>query len=270
VIAMNYVGLAPFFVVLGACALLVAAALWPRRRAADPAAAPARIWLLLAPLEFLALWLWLAPLLELFLWVFIYGDNLTEHLIDVYARWPALVIAASASVALAIRLLRGSATRRFARVHLCVTAALLASFGALKTYEFASGIYGTTAESAAQNVLAGTEAAWGWGERVRLVERTDDLPPGADPRRYQAFWIMGAEEPRGCIAVARYGWFWWTLASQQRYGPSRAELDRARRAIDEGNTEGAARVLRLVIEHYPDTPAEAEARRLLETLPRPS
>jgi hypothetical protein len=246
------------------CGALIASALWPFGWKQRNLSRPRRLsWLFLAPLEFSALWLWLVPGIEIGAWLLVFGDTHDEFYHRVGSI--AAVVAALTSAAVVVRLASGAASRRFARVHLWATLGLLASYGLTWSYDFVQRVEGTTAQRAATNYLARNSSYY--SEGARAVERNCDLGGVSESGRHKCFYIMVADQPKARIVVSKMGWFAWTIGGSRSVEPAQVQLERAKRAINERDWERAAYNLRTVIDDFPDTADQQEARALLESLP---
>ena len=214
---------------------------------------------LIATLEYVSIAIWLSFALPILAWMFWIGDN--DHWFYHYAWIFAAGIGVAVSAISALRIRNGNATILYERIHLWTPLLLIVLFSGLWGCEFAQRIEGTTAESAASNIL---EQIRGFDEPVRLVECLEPPPFGADPMRSKTYWVMGFKEPRGRISVSRYGYFWWTHGSYEGFPPSQKELDRAKDWLkDSAMRHDAFRVLRSIQDNYPNTPAADEAKKLL-------
>jgi hypothetical protein len=252
------------------CIVLVIYALSPfGSRPKDQPPARRLAWVLLAPLEFAALWPWLTGGIGILIWLLVFGDNMNERLHNIYIRTPATMIAVVTSVVVALRLARGAASRRFARIHLWGSVVLLLTYGALHGYDYVSRIEGTTAQRAAENIMARYYPAH-VAEGQRLVERNFDLDSGIDPTRSKCYYFMVGNEPTVRITVHKIGRLAWALGSSRPVLPSGDRIERAKQAIKENDPDLAEFILKEVIDDYPETAAESEARELLESLPRNS
>ncbi len=247
-----------------ACGALVVSAFWPLGSYRDDKAAVRRLaWVLLAPLEFAAIWLALTPVLLLLLWLFVFGDNLNDDRINAFARLPAALIAVVTSASVAFRFALGAATRQFARTHLIISIFLLLLYGGIHAHEYIRRIDGVTAERAAQSFMARYPADF--LENARLVERDIAVPPGRDTSRYKCYLILVDDQPKVRFTLFKRGWLAWSVSSSRGIEPAQPQLDRAKRAIRERDFSVAELVLTDVIEDYPGTDHEVEARGLLKS-----
>ena len=261
----SWIGAASFF----ACIGLIFHAVFARRAAAHKTCElrPYSI-VLRAGLEFFALWSWLSAALPLLAWWLWIGDN--DHWFYSSAWLFAAATAAAASYLSFWHVLKKTATRAYARIHLWVPVALLLSYGAIYVNDFVQPIEGWTAEAAAKNVFARFVASKFVDEPIHLAERTQNLPAyDADPSCCKYYWIMGINEPRGWFSVCRHGWFWWRQSSSARFPPSKKELDRAKDWLATGNRRGAILILKSIIANYPGTQSEIEAKELLRSVNEP-
>ena len=254
----------------GVCIALIASAFWPIGwRSNEKTTARRLAWVFLAPLEFAVLWLWLNPIIGILLWIFVFGDNFNDSRTNAYVRLPAALIAVVTSAAVALRLGRGVASRRFARMHLWATVLLLVMYGGTWGSDYLSRFEGTTAQSAAESFMARHPAHL--LEGARLVERPCNLgSPKDDSSRHRCYWIMVANEPKARFSVSRMGWFAWTVGSSKSVEPLSGRLERAKELIRSGDPDTAKFILKELIEEYPDTADGVEAVELLRTLPESS
>ena len=252
------IGMACFVASIG----LVLHAIVARRSRTPQAQTSWQATLLRAGVEIVALWFWLSISLGLLAWGFWIGDN--DHWFYRFVWLFAAFIAAGIGGLSARRYRRGAASKTYRAIHLWIPIALIAAIASVYFYEFAHRIEGRTAEAAAQNILA----RMSYNEPVRLVEMTADEGGDIDTNRRRVYWIMGADEPRGRIVVARYRRFWWTHASSGGFPPSQEELFRAKEVLEKSpwNSDNAVLILQSIVENYPNTPAAAEARAMLESL----
>ncbi len=253
-LAMTEFGASILFAAVPICVALVVHALWPHRRGATVGVTPRRFTTALtAALEFSALWVWLLPGLTILIWLFWAGDN--SHWFYDHGWLITAAIAGTAAAATARKLWIGTATRRFARIHLGVPCLLLTAFGTVWLYGFAQKIDVTDPDAVARNFAADRSSVT--GEPVRAIEeiRTQS--------RCKHYWLMGADEPRGRLSVCPHGWFWWRVAGNSWFPPSEEELARADAAYD---SDRKILILKTVIENYPGTPAAAEARQRLQSM----
>lgn len=215
-----------------------------------------------AAIEFVSISLWLGLALPVIAWLRL-GDDQVVGLAG-YLWAFAAVVAAITAVVTFWRIWKGTASRLYARIHFWGPLILLSLLAVTYLHEFARRIEGTTAESAAYNYVSRSSHLM--EEPIRLVEYERELPARSDPNRCKSFLIIDATGPRGRVTVCRYRKFWWTYASSLTYPPSSFVLDEAREMIKEGNHRSARGRLERAIEYYPDTPAEAEAKKLLRQL----
>jgi len=258
-----WIGSASFIV----CLTLIVHALVPRPFA-DVKLLQPRKWsvLLQFPLECGAMFVWLATGLPLLGWMFWFGDN--DHWFYHYAWIFAAVIALAASGVGAVRIFRAGATTRYWRVHFWAPIILLLSFASICGYESLRSIEGITLDSAVQKVF--DRLAAHIDEPVRFVKHEGPLPYGRNDSTCEAYWILGAKEPRGRFSVCRHKWFGWQFSHSERFPPSADELKRAKQWItNPANRRGVVLILQSVIINYPNTPAETEAKELLESIGEP-
>lgn len=217
-------------------------------------------------LECASIFIWLACALPLLAWAFWIGDN--DHWFYHYAWVFAAIIAVSASLIATARVSKHGATARYLWLHLWLPLVLILSFAAVLGYESVRTIEGTTAESAAQEVF--DRLTTQLDQPVRFVEHVGTLPHGLDPARCKSYWILGPNEPRGRFSICRHKWYGWQFAHSELFPPSVEELDRAKKWLSGStNRDGAILILQSVVANYPNTPAETEARELLESIAEP-
>lgn len=246
-----------------ACLVLTIHAVVPRV-ARPPECTKLKWWRLFvrAAIEFISIWLWLGLALPVIAWTRL-GDDQVVGLAGFLWAFAA-VVAAITAVVTSWRIWRGTVSRLYARIHFWGPLILLSLLAVMYLHELACRIEGTTAESAAYNYVSCSSHLM--EEPIRLVEYKRERPTGSDPNRCKSYRIIDATGPRGRIKVCRYCKFWWTLGSSLLYPPSNFALDEARKLIKDGNTRKARGKLERVIDYYPDTPAEAEAKKLLQQL----
>ncbi len=256
------VGTACFIV----CVALILHAVAARHSRTPQARASWKAALIRGSVEVVALWFWLSMALGLLAWGFWIGDN--DHWFYHYVWYFAALIALGVSGLSIWRYRRGVASRAYRAIHLWIPIGLIAAIASVYLYDFVSRIEGRTAEAAAQNILARMP----YHEPVRLVEMTRAEAGDVHSERCRTYWIMGTDEPRGRITVCRYRRFWWTYAGSGGFPPSQAELSRAKEVLEKTPWESdrATLILRSIVDNYPNTPAAAAARELLESLAEPS
>lgn len=261
-LAMSDLGLGIVTVCFAMCVALIVNASYPRRAISRVDATYGRVAsLAFVGVEFLALWLWLSLALPAFAAILRLFDD-RPWFYD-YAWLIAAVVAATTATLAARRYWHGTASPGYRRFHGWVPLCLLALFGTIRTYDFVLGIDGRTAQRAAQNIVS----RFVLDEPVRLVEMTPAQAADVDTSSEKAFWIMGASEPRGRLIVKRYYHFWWTYAGSMSLRSSRDQLQLAKAVLDAPwERDFAIELLHGVVSDYPNSPAAAEARKLLESL----
>jgi hypothetical protein len=207
---------------------------------------------------FMALWLWLAWTLPIVAWLVWIGDN--EHWFWRASVWVAGTVVVLWHALVFPRMVRGRVSRRFLRWHGLATVALWLLAAAVWSVEFINPILAADPRRAAEEKIKGI----GYGEPVRLVEIPVNESEWAHPSQMREFLILGQHEPRGRVAVTKYGRFWWTHGRYIGYPDSSKEIQRARKLLLEPKSREMARVvLQEVINVRPDTAAAKEAEDLL-------
>jgi hypothetical protein len=250
-----WLGVASFFV----CIALMAHAVWPRTKGfIRPQGWSLGGRFLLESLAIFVWFAWFFPLLAWMLWI---GDN--EHWFYNYAWVFAAVIAVVPSAIATVRIANFGATAGYLRLHFWLPVTLIMTFVGLAGFEKLKTIEGATADTAAQKVCKRLTAHLDFP--VTIVEDQETLPQGLDATRCKSYWIMGPDEPRGRFSICRHRWFGWQFAHSERFPPSVEEINRAKKWLsDSTSRDGAILILRSVIDNYPDTAAEIEAKELLK------
>lgn len=220
-------------------------------------------------LECLSIFLWLAITLPLLGWAFWYGDN--DHWFMRRGWILGLLIALGTSVISAVRINRHGTSQRYLRLHFWLPLCLILLLGFVFVYESLQDIEGLTAEAASQEILK--QFATRDNQPVRLVEHHGPLPRvGAlefheIPSEGKLYWVIGEEEPLGRFSIRPHNWFGWTVTHTERFQPSAEVLARAKELIGvPSDRKYGVSMLREVIGNYPDSPAAAEAAKLLESM----
>lgn len=261
--ATSWIGAASFLI----CVALIIHAVAPRSSTIRNHAKP-ELWSLCVRfiLECASFFIWLACALPLLAWAFWIGDN--EHWFYNYAWVFAAIVAVSVSGIATARIAKHGATARYLSLHSWLPVVLILSFGAVVAYESVRTIEGTTADSAAQKVF--DRLTTHMDQPVKFVEHVGKLPHGLDPARCKSYWILGPNEPRGRFSIGRHQWYGWQFAHSELFPPSVGELTRAKQWLSGStNRVGAILILQSVIANYPNTPAETQARELLESVGEP-
>ena len=244
------------------CLLLMGYGLFaPRSMDGSARRASFRFVLFEGGLVFLALWLWLRVALPLLGWGLWYGDK--DHWFRDYSDYFAVIVALAQAGFVMHRVAGRTASNRYARLHVWAPIALIMLLGAIWLSNSIRPIQGTNPRAAAESIVR----PYDFGERVYLVE--DPQPKSEFPRDPNAktFWIMGAKEPRGRVAVRPYGWYWWTNSSFHKFEPSSEALQSAKRLLHSPNDWRIGLTkLNEVANNYPGTEAAREAKAMLRRL----
>lgn len=166
---------------------------------------PSRSWtLFVAFLVFLAAWLWLSPAIFLLAWAAWFGDNM-----PLWFRKLAPWLAAGVGLLLAARVIwrvrAGRGGGRYLGTHFIIAVILVGLMGTLRIHEWASKIYGSTPQAAAEKYL---EKFRGLPDQYQLVEERRWSPVKTGKPRWVSYRIV---DPHGVaqarIRVARYSRF---------------------------------------------------------------
>lgn len=243
------------------CLLLMGYGLFAPRPKNGSAVHPTfRFVLVRGALVFLALWLWLRVTLPLLGWGFWYGDN--DHWFPHYSDYFAVIIALAHAGFVMHRVAGRQASGRYARLHFSGPIALIMLIGIIWVSESIQPIQGTTPRAAAESIVR----PYDFGERVFLVEDPQPKSEFAGDPSAKTFWIMGAKEPRGRVAVRPYGWYWWTDSSFHKFEPSSEALQSAKRLLNRRDFRIGLTLLNEVVNNYPGTEAANEAKAMLRRL----
>lgn len=220
-------------------------------------------------LESLSIFVWLAITLPLLGWAFWYGDN--DHWFMRRAWIFGLLIAIGTSAISAVRINRYGTSQRYLRLHFWLPVSLILLLGFVFVHESLQGIDGMTAEAASQEILE--QFAARVNQPVRLVEHHGPIPRvGAlefheIPPEGKLYWVIGQEEPLGRFSIQPHNWLGWTVTHNERFQPSVEVLARAKVLFGvPSDRKYGVSMLREVIGNYPDSPAAAEAAKLLESI----
>lgn len=226
------------------------------------------VWFLLFPIVlfvtfwFSGRWIWVV-----FYWLFVFGD---AGPYEEYARYTSAVVALIVSATVFVRLAVGRINRRYLRLTSWGTVASAVLMLTVLTHEFTHGIYGWSAQGAAESYLAkfhGENHPFVAPNAPRRIVEVNVSRPGEDSielGRTRRFVLYYGDAPIKDVRMAPYGWFWWTFASSMPVVPV-SDMDWAV-AHWETDQEEATDRLNAVIRHYPNSAASRWASATLKKL----
>lgn len=157
----------------------------------------------------------------------------------------------------------GRASRRFLRINSAVVLIIVVVTAGFYFFNWVDSIYGVTPQSAAENIYDGM-----WHEKelqdYRFIEELSTLDESGN-LRYVSYRVVDVNNlTQARVSVARYGWFWWTLASSRGVEPPEVGLKRAKElVVNSWSRDTGVSILREIISDHPGTPEAMEADRII-------